>query len=54
MRVKVQIKCLTLEKPSPICVVCLLYNNFCLYYAIAKGFKQRKPRIVLGPRRAYN
>lgn len=54
MCVKVQIKCLTLEKPSPIFIVCLLYNYFCLYYTIAKRSKQEQSLIVLGHRRAYN
>lgn len=54
MCVKVLIKFLTLEKPTSIFIVCLVYNCFCSYYAIAKGSKEEQSHIVLVPRRAYN
>lgn len=54
MHAKVQVKCLTLEKSSPVFIVCLVYNYFCLYYAVTKGFNQDHSLFVLDPRRAYN
>lgn len=40
---------LTLEKPTSVFIVCLVYNCFCTYYAIAKDPNRSKVTLFSFP-----